>query len=111
MHTFAHAAPTHANGVQFVKAPATHRPAPSHWLDRLSVAGPLHEADLHVVPATHFWHWPAPLHTPVRPQVEASCAVQSLCGSLFDATLPHVPSVPAPLSTARQLWHAPLHAV
>jgi hypothetical protein len=110
-HVVAQAVPLQVRyGVQLIIMPAAQLPVPLHVLAVVSVP-PLHDAAAQTVPAVYFAHAPFPSQDPSVPHVDAVCMVQLLSGSVPTTTLPHVPSVPAPLCAAVHAVHVPEHAV
>ena len=66
----------------------------------------------HTVEAAYCWQAPAPLHTPVVPQVLAACCAHSVPGSSPSATLSQVPLAPTPpLAAVEQPLQMPVHAL
>lgn len=111
-HVVAHAVPAvlQTYGAHELVVPAEHVPDPSQL--RAVVALPeLHVAAAHEVPLAYNWHAPAPLHTPVVPQVAASDVAHSLSGSVAAAIGPQVPSAPVPFLVAVHASQVPLHNV
>jgi hypothetical protein len=63
---------SHLYGAQAAPVGTTHIPLPSQRPSPVAVL-PVQFAGWHEVPDGCRWHWPAPSHTPVVPQVEAGC--------------------------------------
>jgi hypothetical protein len=86
----------HTYGEQFTLPPLTQLPKPSQVYPKAVLL-------LHMPPqAVPTWRWqaPAPLHTPVWPQVDGASASQSFAGSVPVGVGPQTPSMPLPFSAA-----------
>ena len=100
--------PAQRYGVHDTVEGVTQVPVPLHVFGPVYWLVPVLQLWLpHEVPAGQKAHAPAPSHIPVKPQVLAAAAVQSLCGSLLALAAPQVPSEPLSLSAAAHAWHGP----
>jgi hypothetical protein len=109
VHIERHAPMLQAYGEQFCVMLSMHRPMPLQVSAFSSVLPPLHDAATQTVPLAYFWQEPAPLHTPVSPQLMEPWSLHSFSGSVFVATLPHTPSAPDPFVAAVQALQIPAH--
>jgi hypothetical protein len=109
LHEVSHALGPQAYGVHGVTVPAEHVPAPSHCTAGCSFPLKQVAAAPQGVPAGYSSHAPAPLHTPLVPQLEGPWSAHCPFGFVPAMMGAHVPSGD-PVSMWVQAMQLPVHA-